>query len=138
MPRAIPVEQKEREQSGSLSRCGLKKKQLKNDLHRAAILKIKEMLEPLKDRSSLEAEIWNNLSEFDEFSEFLVSVNVCSSKDVPGSVILSHLHWCLITAIHQVLSKLGFCNLSLGGFTALTNWKMCAPAPQGIVTITNG
>lgn len=120
MPRAIPVEQKEREQSGSLSRCGLKKKQLKNDLHRAAILKIKEMLEPLKDRSSLEAEIWNNLSEFDEFSGSLVSVNVCSSKDVPGSVIPSHLHWCLITAIHQVLSKFDICN---SAWVVLLPWQ---------------
>lgn len=66
MPRAIPLEQKEMEQSGSLSCCGLKKKQQKNDLHRAAILKIKEMLEPLEDKRSLETEIWNNLMNFQD------------------------------------------------------------------------
>lgn len=78
------------------------------------------MLEPLEDRSSLEAEIWNNLREVDEFSGSLVSVNVCSSKDVPGSVIPSHLHWCLITAIHQVLSKFDICN---SAWVVLLPWQ---------------
>lgn len=44
MPRAVPVEQKEMEQSGSLGWCGFKMK-LKNELGGAAILKTKEMLE---------------------------------------------------------------------------------------------